>query len=75
MQQINTITLSFLLSHPDETIRRNAVSIMKRLQKLTEEERERINKFRCIVCGTMTNDHASFCPNNKKNSFQQFNGK
>lgn len=49
----STITLGTLLSHANETIRRNAMSILKQLQRSTL-------KKKCLYCDNITNEYPHF---------------
>lgn len=54
-QNLAALTLGELLSSKDETIRRNAISILKRLQQAKcRHDWDRYGK--CILCGMWDND-------------------
>lgn len=65
MQNHAHLTLGQLLSHTNSTIQRNAVSILKTLQ--------RIETPACQLCNSPLPNHSKYCPqlDNKLSSFDR----
>ncbi len=63
-----TLTLGELLTHTNETIKRNAMSILKTLQKGTPTKCKHkidIDKY-CVMCDTFKNGICGDCGNYKE---------